>query len=487
MIITKNINLCYNVIIRRVITLRKVELTLNEQSKYEIVKQFVDSKSTNFKALSVKLGSSLKTAYNLVKKYHELGKEGFRHKNHDHKPIRTKPDELKHAILELYHSIGLDTNFTHFKTIIKRDYDICVSYNFLHQLFAKEELYSPKCQRKTRRIRNQKIKDKQKMKQPLTEPEKQLAADHLLDDVNAHPRKERAKYFGELVQMDASVHHWFGKYKAYLHAAIDDCTGRILGLFFDAQETLYGYYRLTEQILLNHGIPAQILTDNRTVFNYQKEKRPTEEKDTFTQYGFACHRLGIALYTSSIPQVKGRIERLFQTLQSRLIVELRLKGIDSIEKANEFIKSYQNEFNEEFALPYNHTIDAFEKQINCDTINETLAIVSHRTVDNGSTIKYHNSYYKFFDSYGHQMNIIPKTKCLVVKKLDGELISIINDRSYHLEEFQIHNMHSILEPIILKPRKVYHPPLSHPYKKASYDNYLKHYRQKLQNNYAYVA
>lgn len=83
--------------------------------------------------------------------------------------------------------------------------------------------------------------------------------------------------------MDASFHHWFGMRKSYLHAAIDDCTGRILGLFFDFQETLYGYYRLTEQILLHHGILAQILTNNRTVFNYQKEKRPAEEKDTFTR------------------------------------------------------------------------------------------------------------------------------------------------------------------------------------------------------------
>ena len=380
-------------ITRSVTTLRKVELTMNEQSKYEIVKHFVDNKLTNYKSLSIKLCTSVRTAYNLVNKYKNQGKEGFRHKNHDHKPARTKSVEFKQEIINLYKTIGYDVNFNHFRAILKRDYNITVSYNFLHKLLTHEEIYSPKCQRKTRRIRNQKIKDKQKSNQKLTVQEQEIIADHLLDDIDAHPRKERAKFFGELVQMDASVHHWFGSCKTYLHAAIDDCTGRILGLFFDSQETLYGYYRLTEHILLNHGIPSQILTDNRTVFNYQKEKRPTEEKDTFTQYGFACHRLGITLYTSSIPQVKGRIERLFQTLQSRLIVEMRLKGIDTIEKANEFVKSYLNEFNKEFALPYNHTIDAFEKQINYEIINETLSIVSRRVVDNGSTIKYHNKYY----------------------------------------------------------------------------------------------
>lgn len=474
-------------ITRRVITLRKVELTMNEQSKYDIVKQFIDNKSTNYKALSIKLCSSIKTAYNLVKKYKDQGKEGFRHKNHDHKPAHTKSNELKQEIINLYKNIGNDVNFNHFRMILKRDYNIIISYNFIHQLLSKEDFYSPKCQRKTRRIRNQKIKDKQKENKTLTIQEQKVVADHLLDDVDAHPRKERAKFFGELVQMDASVHHWFGSRKTYLHAAIDDCTGRILGLYFDFQETLDGYYRLTEHILIHHGIPAQLLTDNRTVFNYRKEKRPTEEKDTFTQYGFACHRLGIALYTSSIPQVKGRIERLFQTLQSRLIVEMRLKGIDTIEKANEFVKSYINEFNNEFALPYNHTIDAFEKQINYETINETLSIVSRRVVDNGSTIKFHNKYYKFFNAQGEQMNITPKTKCLVVKKLDGELISVIDNSAYILVEFQNHKSESILEPIILKQKNVYHPPLSHPFKKASYDNYLRNYRPKLQNNYAYVS
>lgn len=466
--------------------MRKVELTVNEEVKYNAVKMFVDNKSKNYKNLAVKLGCSLKTAYNLVKKYTEKGKEGFIHGNNNKLSTRAISDEIKNKIIDIYQRICYDANFNHFKIILKRDYDIDVSYNFLYTLLSGIEIYSPKCQRKTRRIRNQKIKEKQQNNVALTKEEKAIVADHLLDDVDAHPRKERAKYFGELVQMDASQHVWFGNHKTYLHAAIDDCTGNILGLYFDYQETLNGYYHITKQILSNHGIPAQFLTDNRTVFNYKKEKHPTEEKDTFTQFGFACHRLGIALYTSSIPEVKARVERLFQTLQSRLVVELRLKGIVAIEQANEFAKSYLNEFNLEFALPYNHTISAFEKQINYDLINETLAIVSKRIVDNGSTIKYQNKYYKFYNIFGDQMNIKPKTKCLVVKKFDGDLIAIIDGFSYILEEFQSHKKTSILEPYAKKEKKVYRPPLSHPFKKQSYDNYLKHYRPKLQNNYAYV-
>lgn len=285
--------------------------------------------------------------------------------------------------------------------------------------------------------------------------------------------------------MDASQHIWFGNSKYHLHAAIDDSTGRILGLFFDKQETLYGYYQVTKQILSNYGIPAQILTDNRTVFNYIKSGKTSLERDTFTQYGFMCHRLGIALHTSSTPEVKGRIERLFQTLQSRLIVEMRLKGIESVEQANEFIKSYQKEFNDQFSLPYNHTIDAFEKQIDYDKINEVLATVSRRKTDNGGCIKYNNKYYKFYKDDGSQVVPKPKTNCLIIKKFDGQLICLINQFAYILEEFQIHREDSILELPVKKERKVYRPPLSHPFKEQSYLNYLKNYRPNMQNNYSY--
>ena len=187
----------------------------------------------------------------------------------------------------------------------------------------------------------------------------------MLDSFDAHPRKERSKYFGELLQMDASFHLWFGNFKSTLHAAIDDATGEIVGAFFDLQETLNGYYHITKQFLENYGIPVQILTDDRTIFNYQKCGKSSEERNTFTQYGFMCHRLGISLSTSSIPQVKGRIERLFQTLQSRLVVELSLNNVTSIEEANMFLPQFIKLFNNEFSLPYNvcllYTSDAADE------------------------------------------------------------------------------------------------------------------------------
>ncbi|MDD6302606.1 MAG: ISNCY family transposase [Bacillales bacterium] len=465
--------------------MKGIILTVNEQFKYDTVKSFVDNNSTNFKNLSLKLKVSLKTAYNLVNKYRNEGKLGFRHKNHDHKPSHTISDDIKKRIIDIYYSLGTDVNFSHFTDILKRDYNISISRSVIHNTLRNAGFYSPKSRRDTIKKRNDLIKEKLLNKAKLSDFEQAIVADHLLDSTEAHPRKERSKYFGELVQMDASVHHWFGDSKYHLHAAIDDATGRILGLFFDKQETLYGYYQITKQILQNYGIPAQILTDNRTIFNYNKNGKSSDERDTFTQYGFMCHRLGIALSTSSIPQVKGRIERLFQTLQSRLPIEMRLKNIDCVDKANEFLLSYINEFNSQFALPYNHTIDAFEKQIDNSEINEALSIVSLRTTDNGGCIKYKNHYYHFINASGNVVVPVPKTQCLVVKKFDGELAAIIDEFCYNLEEFQIHREDSILESPTPKVKKTYKPPLSHPYKLQSYLNYLNKYRKKMQNNYSY--
>ena len=230
-----------------------------------------------------------------------------------------------------------------------------------------------------------------------------------------------------MVQLDASPHIWFGKEVTHLHLAIDDATGKIIGAYFNTQETLHAYYQITYQILTTYGIPAKFLTDRRTVFEYKRKNVSSDEKDTFTQFSYACHQLGIELESTSIPQAKGRIERLNQTLQSRLVIELRLAGISNIEKANEFLNSYIKEFNAMFSLPLNNTKTVFEKQPNKMKINQILAVLSTRKIDNGHCVRYKKE---------------------------------------------------------IKQRKYYIPPMTHPWKHASFLSYLA--KQKHRSNGANV-
>lgn len=126
---------------------------------------------------------------------------------------------------------------------------------------------------------------------------------------NAHPRCEKSKFFGEIVEEDASIHIWFGDIMSCLHLAIDKATSTLLVGYFDKHETLKSYYNVLNQILHNYVIPYKFFTDNRTVFNYMslnKDKR-TSDKDVLTQYGYVCKQLGIALETSLVSQAKGLI------------------------------------------------------------------------------------------------------------------------------------------------------------------------------------
>lgn len=128
---------------------------------------------------------------------------------------------------------------------------------------------------------------------------------------DSHPRCEKSKYFGEVIEQDGSIHLWFGEKKTCLHLAIYKATSTIVGVYFDNQETLNGYYHVFYQILTNYGIPYKFITDNRTVFNYMSlnpDKR-TSYKDVLTQYGYTCKQLGVELETSSVSQAKGLIER----------------------------------------------------------------------------------------------------------------------------------------------------------------------------------
>lgn len=389
--------------------MRKVDLRMNEQNKYEIIKDVV-YKRTSIHRASVLLNCSIRNIYKLKCLFLSKGKEGFIHGNRNRKPSTTLPDDLVHEIVTLYSNKYFDSNFNHFRELLD-DIGIKVSYNALHQVLTKAGFLSPKCHRVTRKNKNKELKKKLENKVKLLEPEMDyIAVSNLQDPLLSHPRKPRAKYYGELLQMDASEHLWFGQTKSFLHVAIDDCTGAILGAYFDSQETLKGYYQVLYQVLTTEGIPAKFLTDNRTIFEYNKLKSPSDEKDTFTQFGYACHQLGIELSTSSTPQVKGRVERLFQTLQSRLIVELRLAGIKNVQEANEFLSSFILNFNKRFSVRSNYTKSVFDKQLSLEKINYTLAVITKRVVDNGNAIKYKNKYYQFYED-DTLVCIKPKTKC----------------------------------------------------------------------------
>ena len=452
--------------------MRKVTLNMDQNEKYEIIKKLVEIEGNKQRA-AVQLGCTVRNINRMIIGYKEKGKEFFVHGNNGRKPKHTLDDETKQNIIDFYLTKYDDTNFKHFAELLEEKEKIKVSESLVRSILKEVHILSPKARRKTKKAEIQRLKELKKVAR--TQKEAAFLQSAIVNIEDAHPRRPRCAYFGEMLQMDASIHIWFGAEKSYLHIAVDDATGAIVGAYFDKQETLNGYYNVLHQILIQHGIPYMFLTDRRTVFEYKQKKSPSLEEDTFTQFGYACKQLGIEIRTSSVAQAKGRVERMFQTLQSRLPVEMRLAGVSTIEQANEFLNSYIKKFNSRFALPMDNIKSVFEKQPNNEKINLILAILAKRKVDNGHCVKFNNIYYKTVNSNGIPTHFHKGTHCMVIKAFDGKLFGCINEQVYALEEVPTHEHTSKnfdFKELVKKPKKKYVPPMSHPWKKDSFEKYL---------------
>lgn len=451
--------------------MRKVILTMSEKNKYDVIKKLVDNNGNKQRA-AITLGCTTRTINRMINGYKAYGKEFFVHGNKGRKPVHSLSDDTKKLIVDLYRTKYHDSNSTHYSELLARFEKINVAPTTIRGILFNDFILSPKAKKVTKKNLNTRLKELKKSAK--TKKEITNIQNAIMNIEDAHPRRPRSAYAGELLQMDASVHNWFGNSKTQLHIAVDDATGAIVGAYFDFQETLNGYYNVLHQVLTTYGVPYKFLTDRRTVFEYAQKKSPSIEEDTFTQFGYACKQLGIEIQASSVAQAKGRVERMFQTLQSRLTIEMRLAGICTIDQANEFLNSYIKEFNTQFALPIDNIKSVFEVQPDIEKINLILAVIAQRKIDNGSCIKYKNQYYIPTNKDGVAVHYQKGTSGVVIKAFDNNLYTCINNSVYALELIPNHvpsskNFDLVKTP--QKPKTKYIPPMSHPWKKSSFEAY----------------
>lgn len=467
--------------------MRKVELRMNEKEKYEVIKELVNHDGNKNRAAK-KLNISKRQVNRLIIKYKEKGKAGFVHGNRTRKPINALDKSISNDIILLYRNKYQDWNFQHFKEFLEQVENITVSYNVIYKTLTKNGIISPKARKKTKRdFKKKQLFEQKKINNAMTDEQINYIVNREMSLEDSHPRGEKPKYFGEIIEEDGSIHRWFGGFKSCLHLAIDKATSTIVGAYFDKQETLNGYYQVFHQILINYGIPYKFLTDNRTVFNYMKlnpDKR-TSDKDVLTQYGYACKQLGIELETTSVSQAKGLIERTNGTFQGRLVNELKLNGITTIEEANKYLlEVFIPYFNKRFAMNYKKFQSVFEESPSEEKINYTLAILTPRKIDNGNSIKYQNKYYQPY--LNDKLKCFsPKTECLVIKSFNGDLLVAIDEQVMELKELNRNEKFSkeFNEKKITEPKSKGHvPSMQHPWKVGEFRKQQR--RAKLQHLYA---
>ena len=333
------------------------------------------------KQVATALGLSERRVKQIKKEVKENGVKSIQHGNRGRKPKNTISDETRKRILELRSSYEYEiSNFKHFQELLKERENIDISYSALYNILRNAGIKSPKRHRKTK----------------------------------LHHRRKRKECEGMMLQADGTPFDWFGDERKYsLHGFIDDATGKITGLYMCKNECLLGYLEVLRQTLENYGIPVSLYPDKYSVFFPPKkvndhitiEEQLNGREKGITQFGRIIEELGIEMFPASSPQAKGRIERLWETLQSRLTTEFRINNIKTIDEANIFLISYIEKYNSKFAIEASSKKSVFLKLPKRYNLDELLCVRFERSIDNAGVFSINNSKFQIIDK-----SLPPKTK-----------------------------------------------------------------------------
>lgn len=203
-----------------------------------------------------------------------------------------------------------------------------------------------------------------------------------------HQQRNRREHEGELIQIDGSPHAWFENRapKCCLLGFIDDATSKAKHLKFVEVENTASYFKALREYMEKYGKPMGYYSDRLSVFRVSCDKEGYR-KSGLTKVGRALKELGVELICANSPQAKGRIERLFQTLQDRLVKEMRLRGISSMEEGNAYLEEYLKEHNSFFSVPAAKPKDV-HRAVTTQELDKALCYKAERTLTRNLEISY---------------------------------------------------------------------------------------------------
>lgn len=428
---------------------KRVTLSMKELKRLYVIQQ-VDDRKMTAKDACQHLGISIRRVRRLVAKFREKGAPGLVHGNRG-RPAHNRLDPaIQVKIQGLAEGEYEDYNDSHFTEELLEEHGVAVSRSSVRRIRRAMGQKSPRKHRSPRHRR----------------------------------RRARQVRAGQLLQGDGSRHDWLEGRGPWLTLVgyVDDATSQVSGASFRDEEDAAGYFLGLQQICLELGLPEALYLDQHTIF--QSPTKPTLEqqlagKAPKSQFGRLADELGIQLIFARSPQAKGRVERLWETLQDRLVKALRKAGASNLEEANAVLESFLPKFNQRFGVEPAEQESAYVPWPPEYRVEDFFCFKHTRTVTNDNTIP--------FD--GHRLQIpagpggrgYPKAKVEVRQQLDGRLE--VHYQGQRLVTFEPESDGPVRmnkfspaagqeaparEPETKQqkpPRKPYSPPADHPWRK----------------------
>ena len=406
-----------------------LEMSNKELERYRILCE-VKNKQIHQKKGAELLGLSTRQVRNLLYEFNKKGTKGLLSKKRGKRSNRSYSLKFKQHVLTLIQQHYEDFGPTLISEKLKENHGLEVSDETLRYWMIEAHLWIPK-QRKR----------------------------------NRHPLRERKECFGELIQVDGSHHDWFEgrREPCVLIVFIDDATSSLTSLYFAESESLNAYFNALELHIKTYGKPRGIYSDRLTVFESQKGS------EVLTQFKYALKLLEISHITARTPQAKGRVERANQTLQDRLIKEMRLKKISTIEEANQFCQEYIQIYNKKFSKEPASTFDA-HRPLETD-LSRILCRYEERTLTNNLSIHFHNKNYQICEE--RECLLPKKARIEVRKQRDGRLRLFFKDQELAYIPYNEVPYEAPLMQEWKTKRKWQPNQSSHPWKDRSYHMRLK--------------
>ena len=333
--------------------MRDVKLNQQEQARIQVLNSVLEYHLPIAQAAEI-MGVSQRHTKRLLTAYRKHGAAALTHGNRGRRPHNAVPEAAAAAVVKLASNGYAGANHSHLTELLREREGIDLSRPTVRRILVKAGIGSPRSRR---------------------------SQQHRF-------RRRRMPQEGMLVQIDGSQHPWLENRgpKLTLLIAVDDATGKVVQAVFHTTEDTRGYLMLMEGLVLEWGIPLAIYSDRHAAFKYNARQKPVPVETT--QFARVMRELGVQQIFALSPQAKGRVERMLETFQDRLVTELRLAGVSNIDDANLVLQEYLPRFNARFAVSAEQKEPAYRPVPEELSLTETICIKDTRKVARDNTVKY---------------------------------------------------------------------------------------------------